>query len=286
MATYCKKEEQKRYNKENNKHRPHNSSGASNGRHSLSSTSMFISEWNNLKQESDRKIVQKFFISGIQQYYQDKLEKRLSLTPENSKIVYVSETEPELIISDGEALIHSKIDINTRKGTDFDMKKLKGKFLKLNDWNYIVKMESILSKNKDFAKILLNIKKYQLMNDFSLKLSKNIKLQDFIYENESIMNLIRYTKHKICKSTAASLSPDEIAIPTIADLIGNKDNWKFKPIIKVQHKNLCKTVTKITNFKLPSQNDIEDILGTLPPLNYKNVWEVELEEELSEEVKS
>lgn len=53
----------------------------------------------------------------------------------------------------------------------------------------------------------------------------------------------------------------------------------------MQHKNLCKTVTKITNFKLPSQNDIEDILGTLPPLNYKNVREVELEEELSEEVK-
>jgi hypothetical protein len=102
--------------------------------------------------------VKGFFISGIKQYYKDKLERNTSLNIENCKVVYVHSTIPEIVISDGEALINCKIDSSIRHDSDIDLKELKGKYLKLNDWNFTVKMESVVSDNQDHTKILINMK--------------------------------------------------------------------------------------------------------------------------------
>ncbi|CAI2370169.1 unnamed protein product [Moneuplotes crassus] len=244
----------------------------------------FVSECDNLKQESDRKVVQKFFLSGIQQYYRKKQDKSVTLEQEKSKVVYVKETEPELIISDGVSLMTCKIDLNTAKDDDFDLQTLKGNYIKLNDYCFSVKMESILSENKDFAKILLVIKKYQLFNDSSLKLTKNIKLQKQVSENPKVENLIKYTKHKLCKNAAATLSPEDMTMPSISGLINNKGD-DFNPVIKIQQKNLRKSVVKTQGFQNPSQSDIDDIFTSLPPLDYSKVCEVVKEKELNEEEK-
>lgn len=136
------------------------SSSLSNDRRSSMEPLPLIEEWDNLKQESNLKIVQGFFVKGIQQYFQDKLDKKVSLTIDKWKIVYVAETYPEMIISDGEWTMIWKIDNTTIKSTDLDLKNLnlKGKYIKLNDWNFTVKKESIVSDSQDFTKILVNIK--------------------------------------------------------------------------------------------------------------------------------
>ena len=65
------------------------SSSLSNDRRSSMEPLPLIEEWDNLKQESNLKIVQRFFVKGIQQYFQDKLDKKVSLTIDKWKIVYV-----------------------------------------------------------------------------------------------------------------------------------------------------------------------------------------------------
>lgn len=151
----------------------------------------------NLKQESDRKVVQGFFVNGIKQYYQDKLDRRVSLNQEASKVVYVVEIMPEIVLSDGEAQMYSRIENATLKASDMDLKDIVHKFIKLNDWSFTVKMESILTNNEDHTKILLNIKKFQLLDDFTLTCKRNVRLQKLVYESDVIKNLIKYTKHKI-----------------------------------------------------------------------------------------
>lgn len=257
----------------------------SSGRRSSIDPSTLISECDNIKTESDRKVVQGFFIDGIKQYYQDKLDRRVSLNSETSKVVLVKETMPEIIISDGECLMYCRIDNPTKKGSEFDLKELKNKYIKLNDWNFTIKMESIVTDNKDFTKILINIKQFQLLEDNTLTCRKTLKFQKLVYEYDSIQNLIKYTKHKLCKNSASTLDPEEIAMPTISD-VNNKDNQymaEIKTVIKVQPDNVKKTVTKIKGFSKPTKIDFDDILGKLPPLKYTECVEVELEEEEPEE---
>lgn len=133
-------------------------SANSNDRRNSTEPFWITSECDNVKAESDRKVLHGFFIDGIQRYYQDRLDKRISLATENNKIVYVTETIPEIIISDGEFQMYAKIDNATKKDWDIDIKDLKNKYIKLNDWSYTVKMESLMSGNEDFTKILINIK--------------------------------------------------------------------------------------------------------------------------------
>ena len=65
------------------------SSSFSNERRSSMEPIPLIEDWDNLKQESNLKIIQGFFIKGIQQYFQDKLVKNVSLNIEKNKVVYV-----------------------------------------------------------------------------------------------------------------------------------------------------------------------------------------------------
>lgn len=150
-------EEEKINTTSKDRNSPSKSYNSSSKRHSTD-PSQFTLEWDNIKPESDRKIIKGFFISGIKQYYKDKLERNTSLNIENSKVVYVHSTIPEITISDGEALINCKIDSSIRQESDIDLKELKGKYLKLNDWNFTVKMESVVLDNHDHTKILVNIK--------------------------------------------------------------------------------------------------------------------------------
>jgi hypothetical protein len=108
-----------------------------------------------------------------------------------------------------------------------------------------------------------------------------------VYENESIKNLIRYTRHKIHKNAASKLESDDISMPTIADINPKEgmDFNKVKSVIKLKHQNISKTVVKITAFLEPSDIDFNEILGKLPPINYTAIQEVELEEEEPEEDK-
>lgn len=60
------------------------------------------SSCDNIKAESDKKVLQGFLIAGIKQFYQDKLERKITNVSDSSKIVFVKEVIPELVISDGE----------------------------------------------------------------------------------------------------------------------------------------------------------------------------------------
>ena len=64
--------------------------------------------------------------------------------------------------------MYSKIDYSLLRDSDLNANELKDRYLKLNDWNFTIKMESIASNNQDFTKILLSIKKYQFVEDMSL----------------------------------------------------------------------------------------------------------------------
>ena len=67
-------------------------------------------------------MVHPFFVTGIGQYFKDKLEHRVSLTSKTSKIVYVKETVPELIVSDGAMLMKAKLDGSIKRDYEIDLK--------------------------------------------------------------------------------------------------------------------------------------------------------------------
>ena len=62
-----------------------------------------VEDCENCKQVSDQKVIQGFFLNGIQQYFESRLDRsNVDIQSCKPMLVYVKETHPEILISDGE----------------------------------------------------------------------------------------------------------------------------------------------------------------------------------------
>ena len=164
---------------------------------------------------------------------------------------------------------------------------LKGKYLKLNDWNFTVKMESMTADNQDYTKVLISVIKYQYAQDMTLCSKKYLRLQKSVYTTDAVKNLVRYTRHRLIKLAAREIDSADIEMPSMSEICG-KQRKPVKPIqsiIKVNHDKINRQVTKISGFKDIPDVDFEAEIAKLPSLDYSSCQEVALQVKLTEEEK-